>query len=112
MIQECNFDIRKIIHRIQYGDSYIIPKYQVPTTGLPIENAFILRQKMFDLPDVLHEYRVGILDNVPTSKTSSRCTRDDIRDHIAESDTHRTKLVLGKSRNSKKKVQRMSEGTT
>ena len=52
-VKECQHDIRRIIHRVQYGESYIIPKYNVPPTGLTIEETFIRRQKMFGLQDPL-----------------------------------------------------------
>jgi len=101
MIKECQHDIRKLIHRVQYGVSDIIPKYLAPPTGLPVEKMFVLRQRMFDLPDLLHEYRVDIQDNAPTSKTSSQRKRDGKRDHTGVSDTRQKKSNLGKSRNSK-----------
>jgi DNA polymerase III delta prime subunit len=98
MVKECQHDIRRLIHRIQYGDSDIIPKFTAPPTGLTIEKAFVLRQKMFGLEDQLHEYRVGILDNELTSKTSSQCKNDDTHDHIDEFDNLQKKSRLGKSR--------------
>jgi hypothetical protein len=100
-IKECQHDIRKLIHRIQYGVSDIIPKYSPPPTGLPIEKAFILRQKMFDLPDSLLEYRVDIPDNAPKQKASSRCKPDEKHDHIAGSSKPTKKSRLGKQHNSK-----------
>lgn len=53
LVKECQHDIRRIIHRVQYGQSYIIPKYPVPPTGLTIEETFIRRQAMFGLSDPL-----------------------------------------------------------
>jgi DNA polymerase III delta prime subunit len=53
LVKECQHDIRRIIHRVQYGQSYVIPKYPVPPTGLSIEETFIRRQAMFGLPDPL-----------------------------------------------------------
>jgi replication-associated recombination protein RarA len=72
MIKECQHDIRKLTHRIQYGNSDTIPKYSAPPTGLPVEKAFVLRQRMFGLTDPLAEYQSGILDNEQTLKTSSQ----------------------------------------
>jgi DNA polymerase III delta prime subunit len=66
IVKECQYDIRKIHNRIQYGKSDTIGKYAIPPTGLPIETTFILRQKMFDLEDYFHEYRVYIPDKERT----------------------------------------------
>lgn len=52
-VKECQHDVRRIMHRVQYGQSDIIPKYILPPTGLSIEESFIRRQKMFQLPDPL-----------------------------------------------------------
>ena len=53
LIKECQHDIRRIIHRIQYGESYVFPKYSIPPTGLCVEESFTARQRMFQLPDPL-----------------------------------------------------------
>jgi len=98
-IKECQHDIRKLIHMVQYGISDPIPKYLVPPTGLTIEKTFLLRQKMFDLPDSLHEYRSGIQDTELIMKTSSRRKRGGKHGHIAESDNLLPKLLPGKSHN-------------
>jgi hypothetical protein len=100
-IKECQHDIRKLIHRIQYGVSDVIPKYFPPPTGLPIEKAFVLRQKMFDLPDSLLEYRVCIRDNEPTPKASSRCKNGEKYAGTDESCKLMKKSRLGKQHNSK-----------
>lgn len=102
LVKDCQHDIRRIIHRIQYGESDIIPKYSAPPTGLPIEKTFVLRQKMFGLPDSLREYRVGILDSEPTPKASSQYRFGDTRDHIDESERLQKKSNPDKLRNSKK----------
>ena len=86
IIKDCQHDIRKLTHRIQYGISDIIPKYLAPPTGLPVEKAFLLRQKMFDLPDSLCEYRIDIQDSEPKLKTKSQYKRGGKHGHIAESD--------------------------
>lgn len=101
MVKECQYDVRKLIHRIQYGISDIIPKFVVPPTGLPIEKTFVLRQKMFDLPDSLHEYHVYKQDNEQTLKTSSRCKNGGIRVHTDESDIPPKKLRPDKLHSSK-----------
>jgi len=53
LLKECQYDIRRMIHRIQYGVSDTIPKYVLPPTGLPPEVSFVLKQRMFDLPNLL-----------------------------------------------------------
>ena len=73
LMKETQHDVRRLIHRIQYGESYIIPKFVTPPTGLAVESMFLLRQKMFDLPDPFHEYRADRLDTEHLSKTSSKC---------------------------------------
>lgn len=57
IVKECQYDVRRMYNRLQYGKSDIIPKYVLPPTGLPIEDSFTRRQKMFDLPDPLHAHR-------------------------------------------------------
>jgi replication-associated recombination protein RarA len=91
MIKECQHDIRKLTHRIQYGNSDSIPKYSAPPTGLPVEKAFVLRQRMFGLEDPLAEYQSGILDNELTLKTSSQHSRGGKCVRTDESDKRRKK---------------------
>lgn len=86
-VKDCQHDIRRILHRLQYGISDAIPKYTVPPTGLPIEKAFVLKQQMFGLDDPLREYHVYKLDTLQTSKTSSRYKNGGKRVHTGESDT-------------------------
>lgn len=62
LIKECQYDVRRMFHRVQYGKSDVIPKYSFPPTGLPIEKTFILRQKAFGLIDPL-EYLDDKQDN-------------------------------------------------
>jgi hypothetical protein len=57
LIKECQHDVRRLMHRIQYGQSDALPKYVLPPTGLTIEDSFIRRQKMFGLADPFHECR-------------------------------------------------------
>lgn len=58
-VKECQHDVRRLFHRIQYGGSDILPKYVLPPTGLPAEETFLRKQAMFGLEDVLSEYRGG-----------------------------------------------------
>jgi len=99
LVKDCQHDIRKLTHRIQYGESDIIPKYSAPPTGLPVEKTFVLRQKMFDLPDCLLEYRSDILDTEQTLKTSSQYSRGDKHARTAESGKRQKKSLLDKSHN-------------
>ena len=62
ILKECQHDIRRVFHRIQYGESYVIPKYLLPPTGTAVEKIFLGKQKMFGLADPL-EYLDGKLDN-------------------------------------------------
>lgn len=66
LVKECQHDVRRLLHRIQYGESDAIPKFNIPPTGLPIEETFIRRQAMFNLPNPL-EYRDDIQGNVDSS---------------------------------------------
>ena len=102
LVKECQYDIRRMFHRVQYGESDPIPKYVSPPTGLPVEQAFKMRQRLFDLPDSLLEYRVDIQGNEHSSKTSSERKTDERCDRTDESDKPRKKSRLGKSRNSQK----------
>lgn len=54
IVKECQYDVRRIYHRVQYGCSDVLPKCILPPTGLPIEESFIRRQKMFGLPDPIN----------------------------------------------------------
>lgn len=68
IVKECQFDVRRIIHRIQYGQSDTLPKYILPPTGLSVEETFIRHQKMFGLKDPLAlEYHDDIQDNEHSS---------------------------------------------
>jgi replication-associated recombination protein RarA len=73
LLKECHHDVRRMMHRIQYGRSDIIPKFVSPPTGLPLEQNFLMKQKMFGLTDPLHEYRNDRLDILHSSKTSLKC---------------------------------------
>lgn len=81
LVKECQYDIRRMFHRVQYGKSDVIPKYSFPPTGLPIEKTFILRQKAFGLEDPLLrflEYRDDKQDNEHLLQTKLKCKNDDI----------------------------------
>jgi len=97
-LKECQHDIRKLIHRVQYGVSDPLPKLVVPPTGLSVEKAFMMRQEMFQIEDPLREYRVYKPDSEPTVKTSSRYTRGGKNVHTAESENPPQKSSLGKPR--------------
>jgi DNA polymerase III delta prime subunit len=62
ILKECQNDIRRVFNRIQYGNSYVIPRYILPPTGTHIEKAFTDVQRMFEIPDPL-EYLYDKLDN-------------------------------------------------
>jgi len=66
-VKECQHDVRRLFHRIQYGESYIFPKYVLPPTGLSTEETFLRKQAMFGLEDVLSEYRGGKQGNARSS---------------------------------------------
>ena len=53
ILKECQHDIRRVFHRLQYGESYVIPEFPLPPTGTSVEVAFLWRQRMFQLPDPL-----------------------------------------------------------
>lgn len=77
VLKECQHDLRRMMNRMQYGESDVIPKYISPPTGLPIEKMFLMQQAMFELPDPLHEYHVCKQGIEHSSKTSSVCKTDD-----------------------------------
>ena len=101
LIKECEYDVRRMFHRVQYGKSDILPKYAFPPTGLPIEKTFILRQKAFGLkhPMLVHEYRVDTLDNEHLSQTNLPNKIDEMNESNDVSDTRRKKSRPGKSHN-------------
>jgi len=79
MMKESNQDVRRMLHRMQYGESDPIPKYLCPPTGLPVEKMFVMRQSMFGLPDPFHEYRGDRQGTAHSSKTTGKCTPDGTR---------------------------------
>lgn len=102
LLKDCNHDVRRMLHRMQYGESDVIPRFVSPPTGLAVERQFLMRQLMFGLPDPFHEYRADRLDTVHSSKTSLRYKPDDTRADKPESAPRQTKLSPGKSRKAKK----------
>jgi ATPase family associated with various cellular activities (AAA) len=105
LMKDCNHDVRRMLHRIQYGESDIIPKYVSPPTGLAVERMFVIRQSMFDLPDPFHEYRDGRLDIGHSSKTSSQYKTDGTRADKPESVPRPKKSVPDKLRKEKKPLE-------
>ena len=97
LIKECQYDIRRMFHRVQYGKSDTLPKYAFPPTGLSVEKTFILRQKAFGLNDPFQsletplEYHADTLDIERSSQTSSEYKSGDKRDHTDESYKRRKK---------------------
>jgi hypothetical protein len=89
LIRECQHDIRRMFHRVQYGSSDTLPKYLFPPTGLAIEKTFVLKQRAFGLPDPLadcwNECHDDILGIVHSTKTSSSNKSDDMRVRKPES---------------------------
>jgi hypothetical protein len=68
ILKECQHDIRRVFHRIQYGESYVIKDYPLPPTGTQTEMAFLWKQQMFELPDPL-EYLYDKLGTEHSHKT-------------------------------------------
>lgn len=96
IINDCNNDIRRILHRIQYGESYIIPRYSLPPTGTCPEDMFLMKQKMHCLPDPL-SHLDDILGINCLHQTTSECNYDDKRDDIRVVGNHQLKSALDKS---------------
>lgn len=102
LLKDCNHDVRRMLHRMQYGESDIIPRFVSPPTGLAVERQFLMRQLMFGLQDPFHEYRADRLDTVHSSKTSLRYKPDGTRADKSESVPLPKKSPPGKSRKGKK----------
>jgi hypothetical protein len=104
IMKECQHDVRRMMHRIQYGASDTIPKYSAPPTGLPIETSFVLKQEMFGLPDPLAALARGCQSDTPgisrTWKTSSAGSAGGRRAGSGESPLRPTKPRPGKPRTS------------
>ena len=96
VLKECQHDVRRMMHQIQYGTSDSLPKLNAPPTGLPIETMFVLRQRMFELPDPLHEYHGDTLGISHSTKTNSKYKPDGKYENIGESLSRQKKSSLGK----------------
>jgi hypothetical protein len=96
ILKECQHDIRRVFHRLQYGDSYSIADYSLPPTGTSVEIAFLWRQKMFGLPDPLGCH-ADKLDNVHLHKTTFEYKNDGKRDGKPAVSRRQKKLNPGKS---------------
>ena len=68
ILKECQHDIRRVFHQIQYGKSYVIKDYPLPPTGTQTEMAFLWKQQMFELQDPL-EYLYDKLGTEHSHKT-------------------------------------------
>jgi hypothetical protein len=90
LVKECQYDIRRMFHRVQYGKSDILPKYLFPPTGLPIEKTFILKQAAFGLPDPL-ECRDDKQGNENSDKTNQQGKLGGKRVHKSGSGNHQKK---------------------
>ena len=95
ILKECQNDIRRMFHRLQYGISYAIPKYILPPTGTSPEKTFIEKQKMFGLEDPL--YRDDKLGKLCSHETINEYKNCDKRVHTQEVDIRQTKFLLDKS---------------
>ncbi len=71
ILKECQYDVRRVCHRLQYGTSDVLPKYVLPPTGLGIEETFVRYQAMFNLPDPFGEHRDDTPDTARSSKTTA-----------------------------------------
>jgi hypothetical protein len=111
MVQECQHDLRRILHRIQYGTSYVLPKYAVPPTGGPPEEIFRSRQMMFGLPDPL-EYRGGTQDTGRWFETIDERMIRGNDDGIGEVPPQTTSRRPDKSRKSGTSVRRRARVST
>ena len=95
-LKKCNNDVRKMLNTLQYGESYILPKYVLPPTGSSPETAFLVRQKMFELPNPLG-YLSGKLGNLCSHQTMYEYRQCDKRGHTLSSDIHLSKSHPDKS---------------
>jgi hypothetical protein len=100
LLKECQYDIRRMFHRVQYGKSDVLPRYNFPPTGLTIEKTFILRQKAFGLQDplqdLLPECRDDIQDTERSLKANSRCKRGDTCADTVSTSRRKKKSLPGK----------------
>jgi hypothetical protein len=104
ILKECQHDIRRVFHRLQYGESFIIPDYPLPPTGTCVEVAFLWRQKMFELPDPL-ECHADKLGNVHLHKTTFEYNLGGKRDGNPATSHRSRQSNPGKSNKSAEKAQ-------
>jgi len=102
ILKECQHDIRRVFHRLQYGQSYIIPEYRLPPTGTTTEVAFLWRQKMFELQDPL-ECHVGKQGIGHSHQTMFEYKTDDTRADKPATSRRQKRLNPGKSNKSAEK---------
>jgi len=96
LLKECQYDIRRMIHRIQYGASDQIPKYINPPKNISPEIMFILKQKSFDLPDPLREYHAYKQDTSSLSETIAKYNSGEKRVRNVATSRRLKKIVLDK----------------
>jgi hypothetical protein len=94
-MKECQFDLRRVFHRVQYGSSYVIDDYPLPPTGTIIEKSFLWRQQMFGLTDPLEclSDKLGI-ERLP--KTMFEYKPDGRREHKSAVVPRQKRSGLGK----------------
>jgi len=97
ILKECQHDIRRVFHRLQYGESYTIPTYHLPPTGTSVEVTFLWKQKMFELPDSL-VCLAGRPDILHSHQTTFGYKLGGKRDDTPEVVPRRKKSGPGKSR--------------
>jgi hypothetical protein len=102
ILKECQHDIRRVFHRLQYGESYLIPEYPLPPTGTPAEMSFLWHQKMFELPDPL-ECHADKLGNVHLHQTTFEYKIGDKRADKLATSRRQKQLNPGKSNKSAEK---------
>jgi hypothetical protein len=102
ILKECQHDIRRVFHKLQYGESYLIQDYSLPPTGTSVEIAFLWRQKMFGLPDPL-ECHADKLGSVHSHQTTFECKPDGKRVGKPGVPRRQKKLLPGKSNTSGEK---------
>jgi hypothetical protein len=95
ILKECQHDIRRVFHRLQYGESYTIKDYPLPPTGTPVETAFLWKQQMFELADPLEclSDKLGIEHS---HKTMFEYKRDGIREDTPAVSRRQKQLPLDK----------------
>jgi hypothetical protein len=76
LLKICQHDVRRIFHKLQYGESYTIPSFTLPPTGTSTEKAFVWRQGVFGLQDPL-ECLYDKLGNERLIETKFECKLDD-----------------------------------